>query len=219
MKQLLFALAILITTAGYAQKPVTYLALGDSYTIGEAVSQKESFPYQLSALLNKQNIKVGNPRIVARTGWTTDELQAAIAKENIKEKFDFVTLLIGVNNQFRGYPEAIFRKEFIELLNASIKFANGKKNRVFVVSIPDWGATPYAAGADRAKIGGEIDRFNAICKAESLKAGIKYIDITPGSRKALNDKALVAGDGLHPSGKMYANWVQQLAAPVAVSLK
>lgn len=200
-------------------KTFTYLALGDSYTIGEAVSQSESFPYQLSAGLARTGYTASEVKVIARTGWTTDELKAAIAKENLTRKFDVVTLLIGVNNQFRGYSSTTYRTEFTELLNMAIAFANGDKSKVFVVSIPDWGATPYAAGQDRNRIAKEIDLFNSINKDESLKAGVSYTDITIESRKALTDPSLVAVDGLHPSGKMYAYWAEQLLPKVAAQLK
>ncbi|WP_158825254.1 SGNH/GDSL hydrolase family protein [Mucilaginibacter lacusdianchii] len=198
---------------------VTYLALGDSYTIGETVTAPESFPYQLTAELNKLNYKAAAPVIIARTGWTTDELINAISVQNLAQKFDIVTLLIGVNNQYRGYNINTYRTEFVQLLNTAISYANGNKKHVFVVSIPDWGVTPYASGRDRNKIAAEIDQYNAINKQETEKAGISYTNITPGSRLAAQDRTLIAADGLHPSGKMYAQWVQQLIVEVAKSLK
>jgi len=169
--------------------------------------------------MEKQGLRTKHPKVIARTGWTTGDLLGAIHNENIKEKFDIVTLLIGVNNQFRGYSEDTYRKEFIQLLDTALIFANGKKDRVFVISIPDWGATPFADGQDRNRISKKIDEFNNICKTETLKAGIKYTDITPGSRGALTDRTLVAADGLHPSAKMYASWVHALAPKIMASLK
>ncbi|WP_295767871.1 SGNH/GDSL hydrolase family protein [uncultured Mucilaginibacter sp.] len=189
---------------------LSYLALGDSYTIGEAVPAEASFPYQLSAGLTKQQIKTAAPTIIARTGWTTDELIAAIKQRSITQTFDIVTLLIGVNNQYRGYNINTYRAEFVQLLNTAIAYAGGNKRRVFVVSIPDWGVTPFAQGRDRTQIAREIDQYNAINKEEALKAGVSYTDITPGSRNAATDAALVATDGLHPSGKMYSEWVAKL---------
>ncbi len=203
---------------GNGQK-VSYLALGDSYTIGEAVPQELSFPYQLNTALNQNNYKAETPVIIARTGWTTDELIREISTRAIDRKFDIVTLLIGVNNQYRGYNIDTYRTEFVQLLITALKYANNDKQRVFVVSIPDWGVTPFASGRDRQQIATEIDRYNAIAREETQKAGVSFTDITPGSRAALNDASLIASDGLHPSGKMYANWVQQLIAPVAKSLK
>ncbi|MBC7915019.1 MAG: SGNH/GDSL hydrolase family protein, partial [Pyrinomonadaceae bacterium] len=197
-----------ILTASYerqsgAIKSFSYLALGDSYTIGHGVSAESSFPYQLSASLNKEGWKADPLTIVAQTGWTTSDLINAIKSRGITTKFDIITLLIGVNNQYRGYSTTAYRQEFIQLLNTALTYANGDKTKVFVISIPDWGVTPFASGSDRSQIAKEIDEFNAINREETLKAGIDYIDITPISRKASNDRSLIADDGLHPSGKMY----------------
>lgn len=196
---------------------LTYLALGDSYTIGEAVPQQESFPFQLVTQLKTNNITVAKPKAIAKTGWTTDELQTAIKAENITQSYDMVTLLIGVNNQYRGYSLDTYRKEFRELLNTAISFAGKNKKRVFVVSIPDWGVTPFGknSGRNAQTIASEIDAFNAIKKEETLALGVSYTEITLASRNAATDLSLVARDGLHPSGKMYAEW----AAKVAVAVK
>lgn len=196
---------------------LTYLALGDSYTIGEAVPQQESFPFQLVTQLKTNNIAVAKPKVIAKTGWTTDELQTAIKAENITQNYDMVTLLIGVNNQYRGYSLATYRNEFKGLLNTAISFAGKNTKRVFVVSIPDWGVTPFGKNSGRSiqTIASEIDAFNAIKKEETLAAGVSYTEITLASRNAATDLALVAKDGLHPSGKMYAEW----AAKVAVAVK
>ncbi|WP_199136107.1 SGNH/GDSL hydrolase family protein [Pedobacter sp. ASV12] len=201
--------------------PLTYLALGDSYTIGEAVSASESFPYQLAARLKTANLNVQTPKIIAKTGWTTDELQAAINEAQIKTSFDLVTLLIGVNNQYRGYSPDTYRKEFKALLQTAISFAGNQKKHVFVVSIPDWGVTPFGknSGRDVQAIAQEIDAFNAINKAETLALGISYTDITPGSRNALTDAGLVAADGLHPSAKMYGEWALKVASAVEANFK
>jgi len=203
----------------YPQDGLRYLALGDSYTIGESVPAAQSFPYQLATALNAQQLKVSTPTIIARTGWTTDELITAIKDKALTGNYDIVTLLIGVNNQYRGYNINTYRTEFIQLLNTALGYAGGNKKHVFVVSIPDWGVTPFANGRDRQQIAREIDQYNAINKEETLKAGISYTDITPGSRNALNDVSLVAGDGLHPSGKMYGEWVSKLLPGVVNGLK
>jgi lysophospholipase L1-like esterase len=202
------------TTTTTNNQSLTYLALGDSYTIGESVPAEQSFPYQLSAELNKLNYKVSEPTIVARTGWTTDELIGAIKSRAIIQKFDLVTLLIGVNNQYRHYNIDTYRTEFVQLLNTALTYAKGNAKRVFVVSIPDWGATPYAAGQDANRIAGEIDAYNAINQQEAAKAGVSYINITPISRVAKTDASLTAADGLHPSGKMYGQWVQLIKEQV-----
>lgn len=202
---------------------LSYLALGDSYTIGEAVAQNLSFPFQLASQLNTAGIKLNTPKIIAKTGWTSSELQEAIKAEALTAKFDMVTLLIGVNNQYRGNSIDIYRTEFKELLQTAINFAGGNKAHVFVVSIPDWGATPYGKQSGRGVelIGKEIDAFNAVNKEETLQAGISYTDITPGSKNAATNNSLVASDGLHPSGVMYRDWATLLAPAVikAFSLK
>jgi lysophospholipase L1-like esterase len=194
-----------------------YLALGDSYTIGQSVPIDQSFPYQLAAALNLQ-IKVNTPTIVAVTGWTTDNLISAVSTDGGNKSYDFVTLLIGVNDQFQGNSRDIYRASFIKILNSAVLFAKGNKNRVFVISIPDYGVTPFAAGQNRAAIGQQIDLFNAINKDESTKAGVNYLDITDISRQAANDASLIATDGLHPSGKMYGLWVQRLAPLIKAQL-
>ena len=188
----------------------TYLALGDSYTIGEAVSTEESFPYQLVAQLNSGGVKTLKPRIIAYTGWTTGNLISAINQEKINEKYDFVTLLIGVNNQYMKHSPEIYRKEFAGLLNTAVNYSAGGKATVFVISIPDWGVTDFGKLKNPKEVAIEIDKFNAINKEATYNAGVHYIDITPGSRLAANDTTLISIDGLHPSGKMYAEWVKQL---------
>lgn len=200
---------------------VTYLALGDSYTIGESVPLEHNFPYQLAGQLKKNGLDIGKPYIIAKTGWTTSELQTAIKTAGLKQKFSFVTLLIGVNNQYRGESAGIYRKEFRELLQMAIDFVDGKSSHVFVVSIPDWGVTPFGLDSGRGQkiIASEIDAFNAINKEETLSAGLSYTDITPASRNAISDQELVAGDGLHPSAKMYLNWADSLAPLVITALK
>lgn len=197
----------------------TYLALGDSYTIGEQVPMAENFPFQTVALLREAHFDVADPMIVATTGWTTDELAAAIREHALQETFSFVTLLIGVNNQYRGRDLDNYRKEFTALLNQAIVFANGHARHVFVLSIPDWGVTPFAAGKDRDKIAQEIDAYNAANKEITGAHKCHYIDITDSTRKNGTDKIFLAEDGLHPSGKEYAVWAGRLAPIVAKALK
>lgn len=195
---------------------IRYLALGDSYTIGESVPESERFPNQLGSLLTSE----GHPTevtIIAKTGWTTSELWDGIQKVSIQPPYDLVSLLIGVNNQYRGYDSNEYREEFSFLLGKSIEYAGGDVNRVFVFSIPDWGVTPFATGQNATRISDEIDLFNSINREEAEKAGAHYVDITPISREALNDKSLIARDGLHPSGSMYAAWVK-LALPDALKV-
>ena len=187
-----------------------YLALGDSYTVGEAVDASERFPVQLASSLRKRNINIADPHIIARTGWATDELNAAIDKANTDKSgtFDLVTLLIGVNNQYRGRSAEEYRGQFKPLLQRAIGFAGGKPSHVIVISIPDWGVMPFAEGRDRKKIAKEIDVFNAINWEEAVRAGVQYADITPISREAGRYPELIASDGLHPSGSQYKYWVE-----------
>jgi lysophospholipase L1-like esterase len=193
-------LSILVTVLMLIKTPSPrFLALGDSYTIGESVAVADRWPNQLAVKLD-----IANPEIIAKTGWTTDELSSAIDAAKPQGPYALVTLLIGVNNQYRGRDAEQYRKEFAALLHRAIAFAGGDPKRVVVVSIPDWGVTPFAAGRDRAKIGAEIDHFNAINAEETKRAGAHYADITPVSRR---DVTLVAPDGLHPSAKMYSEWV------------
>lgn len=193
-----------------------YLALGDSYTIGESVEEAGRFPNQLAALLANEGVTV-DVKIIARTGWTTDELWQGIQAESVTPPYDMVSLLIGVNNQYRGRGIEEYREGFVFLLNKAIEYAGGDVKRVIVFSIPDWGVTPFAAGRDAAQIASEIDTFNQVNLEENQKAGAHYVDVTPVSRKAKDDPSLVAGDGLHPSGKMYAEWAKS-ALPVALSI-
>ncbi len=192
------------------------LCLGDSYTIGEAVEESERFPMQTVELLKMKGIYFEKPTIIAKTGWTTDELSSAIKEANMKGTYDAVTLLIGVNNQYRGRDLENYRKEFRELLKISIDYANGNVNHVFVISIPDWGVTPFGAAHKRGekKIGEDIDLFNTISQQESQEARVHYINITPFSRDAKNNSALIATDGLHPSCKMYKVWAEKLVAEI-----
>lgn len=193
-----------------------YLALGDSYTIGESVEEAERFPNQLASMLEDEGLTVG-VTIIARTGWTTNELWEGIQASTVKPPYDLVSLLIGVNNQYRGYDIKKYREEFIFLLGKAIEYAGGDATRVIVFSIPDWGVTPFAAGRDTTKIATEIDAFNQVNLEESQKAGVDYVDVTPVSRRAVDDKSLIASDGLHPSGSMYAQWAQ-LALPIALEI-
>ncbi|CAN5905466.1 SGNH/GDSL hydrolase family protein [soil metagenome] len=192
----------------------TYLALGDSYTIGEAVPEADRWGVQLAVLLRQEDIPVSSPRIIARTGWTTAELIKAIDLEQVRDTYDLVSLLIGVNNQYRGQSLDQYRSEFRQLLQTATRLAKGKPQNVLVLSIPDWGVTPFAADRDRAQIGREIDQFNAVAVEEAQKAGAFFVDVTPVSRTAATMPGFVASDRLHFSGAMYQEWAR-LALPVA----
>lgn len=188
----------------------SYLALGDSYTIGESVPEEMRWPNQLVAQLNGEQPLYQNPTLVARTGWTTDELLAAIESRNFNAPYDVVSLMIGVNNQYRGRSLENFRQELITLLEQTLVFSGNNHSKVFVLSIPDWGVTPFAEGRDRNQIAQEIDAFNAVIREECTARNIAFFDITPISRLAKNDASLLAEDGLHPSGLMYQLWVNEL---------
>jgi lysophospholipase L1-like esterase len=214
----LAAIALLLASCGSmpdtptVRNNVRYLALGDSYTIGESVAPEERFPVQLARELN-----LGEPRIIAKTGWTTDELNAAIDAANVTGTYELVTLLIGVNNQYRNRDAEQYRGEFAALLQRAIGFAGGDAKNVVVVSIPDWGVTPFAEGRNRAEIAAAIDRYNAVNREETARAGARYVDITPVSRGT--DPALVAPDGLHPSGQQYREWVRLIAPEARAALQ
>ncbi len=199
--------------------PKTYLALGDSYTIGESVPEHERWPVQLAAVLREKNVDVGQPDIIARTGWTTAELSQAILKSGNDNQYDLVSLLIGVNNQYRTQSRSRYRRELAVLLRTATRFAKGNARRVVVLSIPDWGVSPFAKNRNRKKIARKIDGFNEVCRKESLKAGAHFFDITPLSRTAATDASLIAPDGLHFSGKMYRQWMALILPGVEKMLK
>ncbi len=199
-----------------------YLALGDSYTIGESVAPVERWPAQLTARVRARGFQLDDPFIIATTGWTTDELSRAIVQTAPLGPFDLVTLLIGVNNQYRGRSEDEYLRQFRALLHRAITYAGADPARVIVLSIPDWSVTPFAVslGADQSsltRIATAIDRFNAINRAEAERLNAHYVDITTLSRQAAVDRSLIAADGLHPSGKMYALWVN-LIEPIACDI-
>jgi len=194
---------------------ITVLALGDSYTIGESVDPGERWPVQLARMLEGAGVPTRDPVILARTGWTTDELASGIEDAGLTETYDLVTLLIGVNNQYRGRDLEEYRAQFSDLLSRAIAFAGGNPNRVLVLSIPDWGVTPFAEGRERGQIAREIDAYNSVKKSHSELVSVQYLDITEISREAATDLSLVAEDGLHPSGAMYARWAEA-ALPIVL---
>jgi lysophospholipase L1-like esterase len=221
MKKLYFSIAMkhyfltvflffsVMNPAFMQSKSYTYLALGDSYTIGESVPLSKNFPNQTVALLKKAGISIAEPTIIAKTGWTTDELQEQISRTRLAVTYDFVTLLIGVNNQYRGRSADEYAKQFEELLQQAIGYAGGKTNHIIVLSIPDWGVTPFAEGRDRNQIAKEIDLYNSINERISKQYKVNYINITAFTREAATDQTLVAKDGLHPSAKDYARWAEK----------
>ena len=186
-----------------------YLALGDSYTIGESVGEADRWPVQLAGLVRAKGIDLANPTIIARTGWTTAELAEAIVSSGNTATYDLVSLLIGVNNQYRGQDIERYRTEFRQLLQTAIRFAKGRPERVVVLSIPDWGQSPYAKGRDRNTIGSQIDMFNNTAKQSCEQANVAFIDITELTRKAGTDATQYAPDGLHYSGKQMRLWAEK----------
>jgi len=200
--------------------PIQYLALGDSYTIGESVEAHERWPNQLAALIEAAPEFAGrrvDVSIIARTGWTTQELWDGIQGRKLEPPYDFVSLLIGVNSQYRGYDINEYREQFVFLLKKAVAYAGGDANRVVVLSIPDWGVTPFAQGRDIQQIAKDIDMFNAVNREEAESAKVHYVDVTPVSREAVTDPTLIASDGLHPSGKMYTEWAK-LALPLVLKI-
>lgn len=195
---------------------VRLLALGDSYTIGEGVPEADRWPEQLAARLGDTGLEV-SVDIVARTGWTTAELDRGIDAAKPEGPYDIVTLLIGVNNQFRGLPIEGYRAEFAALLERAIGFAGDDPGRVIVVSIPDWGTTPFGQTRNPAQVAAEIDAFNRVAREEADRVGTGWVDVTGISRG--DDPGLVAGDGLHPSGEQYRLWVEAILPVVTVILE
>lgn len=202
-----------IDTIPEVSKKYHWLALGDSYTIGESVALPDNFPNQAAAMI-RTDTSTFETRIIARTGWTTDELETGIISANtanpLLAKYDFVSLLIGVNNQYRGRSVENYKTEFQELLKKAIRFAVNRADRVVVLSIPDWSVTPFAEGRDRTQIAREIDAYNTANKEISMRYNIHYIDITAWTREAGYDHSLLAPDGLHPSAKEYRRWAERI---------
>lgn len=189
---------------------LSYLALGDSYTIGQSVAPSETYPQQLADQLNKAGIQMAKPRIIAQTGWTTADLNQAMDRAAIdQQQFGLVSLLIGVNNEFQGRSIAVYEAEFRALLERAIRLAHNNPKKVFVLSIPDYGFTPFGR-EQQSYVSPRIDSFNQSAEKITRSLGVAWLDITPVSRKGLEIPAWVARDGLHPSGAMYGKWVEQI---------
>lgn len=188
----------------------TYLALGDSYTVGESVPLYESFPYQTVQLLRKAGLLCHAPEMIAKTGWTSFELAEHILHIRLNESYDFVTLLIGVNNQYRNLSVDEFKTDFEFLLRKAVHLSGEHPENVIVLSIPDWGATPFAAKKDGKKISSEIDAFNAICEYAAKQYKTHFINITEETRKANKDNSFLANDKLHYSAKMHTLWANKV---------
>ena len=200
--------------------PARFLALGDSYTIGEGVAPGERWPVQLAHRLRANGAAIGDPQIVATTGWTTDELSTAMDAQAFAPPYALVTLLIGVNNQYRGRPLDNYRDEFVDLVARAVALAGARRERIVVVSIPDWGVTRFAKdkGRDAAQIAREIDAFNGAARTIAASSGIVFVDITPASRDAGDADDMLVADGLHPSGAQYARWTTLIEPFAAAAL-
>lgn len=207
------------TTNGRLVTGLRYLALGDSYTIGQSVGESERFPAQTARLLATDNEVVESIKYIAVTGWTTTNLRNAISAQNPSPNFDVVTLLIGVNDQYQHKDTASYRTNFTHLLQTAVTLAGNRASRVFVLSIPDYSVTPFVPAYDKGRVSEEINAFNEINREITLANKITYIDITPASREAANDRSLIASDGLHPSGRQYAKWAGLLAPMIKSAVR
>jgi acyl-CoA thioesterase-1 len=196
------------------EAPATFLALGDSYTIGERVAESERWPVQLASKLQDLGLEGYDPEIIATTGWTTTALIQGIEAAQVTDTFGLVSLLIGVNNQYRNFPFSTYETEFPALVQTAIEFAGGDTTRVFVVSIPDYSVTPFGQVSNPSRIAEQIDAYNAFANQHCDSLGIPFLNITPISREAAERPELIATDNLHPSGLMYAEWVDEVIFPV-----
>ena len=214
MKYYITSLLILISTSSMFSEqeknnPIKFLALGDSYTIGESVAIEERWPVQLATALREKGFSIEQPQIIATTGWRTDQLKKAIEEAKLKPEYNLVSLLIGVNNQYQGMTSESYIPEFEGLLKIAVELAGGNKENVFVVSIPDYGFTPFGQPR-QSEISKALNEYNAINKMITEKMKIRYVNITDISREGIAQPELVAEDGLHPSGKQYQLWVQRI---------
>lgn len=195
-----------------------YIALGDSYTIGQDVATDQRFPAQTVAILRQLNISVNDPQYIANTGWTTENLNSSLNQQDPQGPYDVVTLLIGVNDQYQRMDTGGYRTRFTQLLLKSLQLAGNDHKHVFILSIPDYSVTPFVHQSDKARVRREIDLFNLVNKDVAQKNNVNYLDITPSSREAENDRSLIANDGLHPSGKEYKKWAEMLAPMIKEKL-
>jgi len=196
------------------QDSVHYLALGDSYTIGASVEREDNFPNQTFQLLKSAGFKTGSLQIIAKNGWTAEDLISAVATTNKRSNYQVVTLLIGVNNQYQGRPSKEFEPSFLSLLKSAIALTGNRPKRVFVISIPDWGITPFASGRDRKEIANEIDAYNLVCEKNAKAQGANYINITDAYRLDGSKPDYLSSDGLHPSKLEYTKWAIKLTQQI-----
>ena len=208
-----------LTVPAITDSVKTYLALGDSYTIGQSVAVSGRFPAQTVALLRQAGLRIADPVYIAQTGWTTANLQNAIAAQNPAPTYDLVSLLIGVNDQYQRMDTAGYALRFTQLLEKAIQLARGKKERVFVLSIPDYSVTPFVPAADKQRVSSEIEAFNAINFRITTAYGVSYTNITPSSREGAANPAFIASDGLHPSALEYKKWAELLAPKIRAAVQ
>ena len=215
MKIFTLLLFLLLIGHGNGQEaPSSFLALGDSYTAATGELQKNSWPRLLHKIINEKYRELKEPEILAQAGWTTTDLLEALKTANLSPPYDHVGLLIGVNNQYQGLPISLFKDQFGQLLISSIELAGNDPSNVFVLTIPDWGATPFARFRDKKKIAAEIGKYNQIIKNMAKEQGVLVIDITPSTRNMAVNPNLIASDSLHPSKKMYQVWAKKIAKKI-----
>jgi lysophospholipase L1-like esterase len=193
---------------------VHYLAIGDSYTIGASVEREDNFPNQTFQLLKSAGFKTSSLQIIAKNGWTAEDLITAVASTNKRSNYTVVTLLIGVNNQYQGKPAKEFEPSFLSLLKSAIALTGNRPKRVFVISIPDWGITPFASGRDRKEIANEIDAYNLVCEKNAKAEGANFVNITDSYRIDGSKPDYLSGDGLHPSKLEYTKWAIKLTQQI-----
>ena len=198
---------------------LSYLALGDSYTVGAHLGYDENYPKQVVTYLRAHGLDVGEPVFIAHAGWTSGDLCKAVRRKNLDDTFTFVTLLIGANNQFRGLDHASYRIQFSELLTRAISYVNGHTARVFVLSLPDWSASPFVNEQDRGKISAEVAVYNAAIKEMTLGNKCQFVDISGILRERTTDGSYFLSDHIHPSARGYTLWAERLAPVVANALK
>jgi len=220
LSELALGVMMTATTATVDTTP-GYLALGDSYTIGESVAVDQRWPVQLVSMLRARGLRLDDPQIIAVTGWTTDELETGMQQAGLERCYSLVSLSIGVNNQYRQRDLQNFRQEYDRLLQRAIDLAGGNKQRVFVLSIPDWSVTPFAesTGRNLDQEAAALADYNQAKREITEASGVVYFDITPSTQMAANDTSLLTADGLHPSGKLYTLWIEKLIDKVQAMLE
>ncbi len=212
------AVAATIAAPDTVKNAFTYLALGDSYTIGQSVQPNERYPFLTVQELRSENVNIDGPQYIATTGWTTQDLENSIGTQKPSNNYDIVTLLIGVNDQYQHLDTAGYRKRFNDLLNKAVELAKNRYTHVVVLSIPDYSATPFVDSAQKMTVRNEIDVFNAINREITMSKNVSYIDITQLSREVSVDPSLLASDNLHYSAREYQKWAELLVPVIKKAL-